>query len=108
MKVIYDRHPRYPRMMIVDVSDFFVEHLAYVDALVDDDETFVAYAVFDHHDTPQPVHPAGCVWPPFSYVIFLPGQRCLRYGTPRSLSVGHRRWPGSSTKNLWVEDFPLG
>ena len=62
MRVIYDRHPKYQRMMIVDLeSDSFFEYLEYVDAPVGDDETFVAYAGLDHHDTPRPVHPAGCV-----------------------------------------------
>ena len=69
-KVIHDRPLKYQRMMTVDLeSDFFVEYLEYVDALVGDDETFVACAALDHHETPQPVHPARCVWLPFSYVI---------------------------------------
>ena len=79
MRVIYGRHPKYQRMMIVDlVSDFFVEYLAYVDALVDDDETFAAYADLDHLYTPQPLHLAGCVWLPFSCVVSLPGLPLLQ------------------------------
>ena len=109
MRVIYDRHPRYPRMMIVDlVSDFFVEHLAYVDALVDDDETFVAYAVFDHHDTPQPVHPAGCVWPPFYYVISLPGPPLLQMQHSLESVRLPQKMAQKADEEPLVVGFPLG
>ena len=102
MRVIYDRHPKYRRMMIVDLeSDSFVEYLEYVDALVGDDETFVAYAVLDHHDTPRPVHPAWCVWLPFGRPV-LQMQHSLE-----SVRLLQKMAPKVDEEPL-VVDFPLG
>ena len=109
MRVIYDRHPKYQRMMIVDLeSDSSVEYLEYVDALVGDDETFVACAVLDHHDTPQPVHPAGCAWPPFSYVISLPGLPSLQM--QHSLESVHQlqKMAPEGRRRTLGGGFPLG
>ena len=108
MRVIYDRQPKYQRMMIVDLeSDSFVEYLESVDALVGDDESVVACVVLDHHDTPQAVHPAGCVWLLFSYVIFLPGQPLLQMQD--SLESVHLLWKMAPKvdEGPLVVDFPL-